>query len=106
MYEGEFIFPFLKEIPENKAKYISLIGSQNAIVNRNLKAIAGLCGIQFNLSFHTARHSIAFHLMKTTDSIHIIKEALGHSETRTTEIYLKSLDDHSIDDEMEKIYGK
>ena len=35
----------------------------------------------------------------------IIQDALGHSDSRTTEIYLKTLKDERLDGEMEKLYG-
>jgi hypothetical protein len=39
-------------------------------------------------------------------NLHVIKDALGHSESRTTEIYLKALDDERLDKEMDKLYGE
>ena len=57
-------------------------------------------------SMHQARHSFASQLMEHTDSIHVIKEALGHSDYRTTQIYLSSLSDKIIDNEVDKLYGK
>jgi site-specific recombinase XerD len=104
-YKGEIIFPYLKTIPEDPQKYRSAIGSMNAIVNRDLKDIAEMAGIKINLSMHIARHSFAYHLKYKTDSIHVIKDSLGHSNTRTTEYYLQSLDDQFLDKEMEKLYG-
>lgn len=100
----EILFPFLKDIPENKTKYRSVIGSQNVIVNRNLKKLAVLCGIK-PFSFHIARHSFAYHMKGLTDNIHVIKDSLGHSRSSTTEIYLQSLDDERLDSEMRKLYG-
>ncbi|WP_461396540.1 tyrosine-type recombinase/integrase [Flavitalea sp.] len=61
-------------------------------------------GIKKTLTFHISRHSVAYHLMSGS-SIHTIKEVLGHSDTRTTEIYLKELGDELIDVEMVKLYG-
>lgn len=102
---GEFIFPYIDHIPKDKKEYIQMIDVANAMVNKNLKVVAALAGIKTHLTFHIARHSFASHLMKHTDSIHVIKESLGHSDYRTTEVYLKSLGDEVLDKEMDKLYG-
>lgn len=105
-YAGEdFVFPMIRELPTDPEAYLNLIGSCNTIVNKNLKAVAKLAGIKTPLTFHIARHSFANQLKGVTDNIHAIKEALGHSDYRTTEVYLKSLSDTAIDGEMEKLYG-
>ena len=36
----------------------------------------------------------------------VIQQTLGHSDYRTTEIYLKGLDDEIIDEDLKKIYGE
>jgi site-specific recombinase XerD len=106
-YKGkDFLFPFISELPEDPHEYLSLIGSLNTVVNRNLKILAGLCGIKTKITFHIARHSFAYHLKKVTNNMHIIQEALVHSNQRTTETYLKSLGDEVLDVEMEKLYGR
>jgi integrase len=103
---GEFIFPYIKSIPEKKKAYLSMVGTANTMVNRNLKVVGGLAGIPFPLTVHLARHSFAYQLKKVSDNIHVIKEALGHSDYRITETYLKALEDERIDEDMEKLYGK
>lgn len=101
----EFIFPYITHIPKDKKEYIKKIDVTNTMVNKYLKVVAALAGIKMHLTFHIARHSFASHLMHHTDSIHVIKESLGHSDYRVTETYLKSLGDESIDKEMDKLYG-
>jgi integrase/recombinase XerD len=106
-YKGkDLVFPFLKTIPTNPREYLSVIGSQNTLANKALKAIAKLAGINQRVTFHQARHTFAHHLKQVTDNINIIQESLGHSDQRTTQIYLKSLGDEVLDKEMKKLYGK
>lgn len=104
-YNGEYLFPYVTDLPEDKTQYIGMVGSLNTVVNRQLKALARLSGINKSLTFHISRHSVAYHLMSGS-SIHTIKEVLGHSDTRTTEIYLKELGDEAIDVDMAKLYGE
>jgi integrase/recombinase XerD len=104
-YATDFIFPYIDHIPKDKKEYIKKIDVLNAVVNKNLKVVAALAGIKIHLTFHVARHSFASHLMHHTDSMHVIKESLGHSDYRTTEVYLKSLGDEAIDKDMDKLYG-
>lgn len=101
----QFLFPFIKVIETDPLKYRSQIGTQNFIVNRNLKKLAELCHIKIPMSMHIARHSVAFHLKQKSVEIGAIKDILGQSNTRTTEIYLQSLDDEALDSEMRKLYG-
>ena len=105
-YPGSgFIFPFVEEAPESPDQHLKLVDSRNVIINRNLKVVAGLAKIDKHLTFHIARHTFAFLLKQKTQSIHVIQDSLGHSDARTTQMYLKSLDDEVLDIEMEKLYG-
>lgn len=103
--DNDLLFPYIKDIPNDPEKYRQKIGSLNVIVNRNLKVVAALCDIKIPLHFHIARHTFAFHLKQKTDNINAIQDSLGHSDQRTTEIYLQSLDDEALDSEMRKLYG-
>lgn len=103
---AEFVFPFVKTIPEGRKAYLSMIASQNTVVNSNLKIVGALAKLSIPLTMHLARHTFAYQLKKVTDSIHVIQDSLGHSDQRTTQIYLKALDDEILDKEMEKLYGK
>lgn len=102
---GKFVLPYVTVLPETKRGMVTMIGNLNAEANVHLKTVAQLAGITINLTFHIARHTFAFHLKKQTKNINVIQEALGHSDQRTTRIYLKELDDEDIDTEVSKLYG-
>jgi len=62
----------------------------NQYMNRCLKIIARLAGINKRLTFHIARHTFATTLtLENGVSIESVAHMLGHSNTRTTQIYSK-----------------
>jgi site-specific recombinase XerD len=96
---NDFIFPIL-----NAEKHLSLsqkdnrIKKMNKMVNKDLKEIAELAKIDFNLTTYVARHTYATVLKRSGVSTSIISEALGHDSEKTTQIYLDSFDNAVIDE--------
>jgi site-specific recombinase XerD len=76
----------------DKLKLNSAISSKNAVINLNLKKIALKAKINKNLTFHISRHSFADILRQQDVSIYDIKDLLGQSDIKITQIYLKSFD--------------
>lgn len=74
------------------------IGSKNALVNKYLKELAEMAGINKHLCTHVARHSCADYLRKEGVPIHDIKDTLGQSSTLTTEGYLNQNDTETRDE--------
>ena len=100
---------YKNDTKENKEAYIrviDIIDIRNSIQNERLQKAAKEAGIKTHITMHVARHTFATHLRSTTNSIHIIKDALGHSSTQQTEEYLKELQDEILDVEMDRLYGK
>ncbi|MCX6285548.1 MAG: site-specific integrase [Bacteroidetes bacterium] len=72
-------------------------------VNHALKRWARQLGIDSSLSFYTARHSWANIGKELNLPIAVISEGLGHSDIRTTQIYLDSFNAEIIDDASQQI---
>ena len=67
-------------------------------VNRALREISERCGLNAEgLTFYVARHSYGMALKTKGVSRDIISEALGHSDVRTTDHYLKDFDSSVLD---------
>jgi site-specific recombinase XerD len=74
----------------------------NQYVNRALKEVAALAGIDTKVTFHTARHTAATFLLNKGDAITTIQKILGHKKLQTTQIYIKVME-QTITNELKKV---
>ena len=83
---------FFYKNDQQNALFISKKGNRLAIrtMEDNFKKIVFKSGLQtrFNVSCHTLRHSFASHLNDKEVDMLVIKSLMGHSTTRSTEIYI------------------
>ena len=78
----------------------------NQKMNAYLKEIADICGINRELTFHTARHTFATTVTLSNDvPIETISKMLGHTSIKTTQIYAKILD-NKVSNDMNKLREK
>lgn len=71
----------------------------NQEVNRCLKVIQAVCGIDFTLTFHTARHTFAKTVaLKNGIPLETVQIMLGHSKITTTQIYADVDEEKIMDD--------
>ena len=62
-------------------------------INRNIKDIAKLCGIDKKVTFHTSRHTFATTVTLANDvPLEIVSQMMGHTNTRMTSHYAKVID--------------
>jgi site-specific recombinase XerD len=67
--------------------------STNQKMNAYLKEIAGVCGVNKDLTFHTARHTFATTVTLSNGvPIETVSKMLGHTNIKTTQHYAKILD--------------
>ncbi len=74
---SEWVFP-----GERESGYLSAESAQKIF-----KSAARKAGIVKSVSIHCLRHSFATHLLESGVDLRYIQELLGHSSSRTTEIY-------------------
>ena len=72
-------------------------------VNRELKVLGEMIGLQIPLTTYVARHTYATVLKRSGVNIAIISESLGHSDLSTTQIYLDSFENSQIDEAMKNL---
>jgi len=85
-------------------KLLNDVGSKNALINKYLKKIAVQAGITKNVSFHISRHSFAkIAKDKRVDNNHL-KNLLGHSDIKITEMYMGSFETEETDKVMNSIF--
>jgi len=82
-----------KDYPVNVNKGRLLPVYSNQKINGYLKEVASICGINKNLTFHTARHTFATTVTLTNGvPIETVSKMLGHTSIKTTQIYSKVVD--------------
>jgi integrase len=74
-----------------------------ADINKYLKDIAILCGINKRICFHTSRHTFASTVTLANNiSLEVVSKMLGHTNTRMTTHYAKLIDKY-IGEQMDKL---
>lgn len=72
-------------------------------INKRIKEVAKLAGIDDKVTTYFARHSWATIAKRKMIPISVISEGLGHKDMKTTQIYLDSFDDEVLDNANDKI---
>lgn len=99
--KSDFIFPIIKRT-EPIEQYKDVEWSRKCF-NKKLKLIATECKIDENLTSYVSRHSFATRAKNLGVPIATISDMLGHADTKTTEVYLDSLQSDLMDEAHEKI---
>lgn len=83
------ILEFQKENSENVFNLSNHISS----VNRTVKKLIKLAGIDKKVHFHCARHTFATLLASSGINIYTISKLMGHKDIKSTLVYAKVIDD-------------
>lgn len=92
-YRADESSPFLLSIISNPDKDCRRqYQSRMYAVNKSLKVVATMAGIDMPLTLYVARHSWASIAHSQNIPVSVISESMGHDSEATTQIYLASLD--------------
>lgn len=82
---------WLSEVPAitTNALFISKRGGQlsDRQISRRVKRYAEKSGVHINLHPHLLRHSMATHVLESSQDIRLVQELLGHADISTTQVY-------------------
>jgi integrase len=93
-----YVFPIILENHKSAQAIFNRKVKMLKEVNRGLKAVGKLAGIQTKLTTYVARHSYATVLRKNGISTSVISQAMGHDSEKTTQIYLESFGNNILDE--------
>lgn len=102
--KSDFIFPIISRVGNPLFEYRDAHDGRR-VYNKMLKEIAELCGIESNLTSYVSRHSWATIAKHKGVPVAVISEGMGHTDVKTTDIYLDSFDKEVLDDFNEMITG-
>jgi integrase len=100
----DYIFPILdRRIHVTPQQIFNRTHKTLRKINRELKVLGEMIGLQIPLTTYVARHTYATVLKRSGVNIAIISESLGHSDLSTTQIYLDSFENSQIDEAMKNL---
>lgn len=85
----DYVFPLLNSPDENIA--YKEYQRKFSYYNKSLKALGEKVGIKMPLSSYVARHTWATLAYQSSESMSVISKALGHTNLKTTQIYVKDI---------------
>ncbi|WP_373519125.1 phage integrase SAM-like domain-containing protein [Pricia sp.] len=99
--KDDFIFPIIRR--EQIKDQFHDVQWERKRYNKRLREIAILCEIEERLTSYVSRHSMATNLILDDVPINALSKMLGHSKLQTTEIYIKNLPTHIMDEYQERL---
>ena len=99
-----YVFPILhQDIHKSETQKYNRKKKVLLKINKALKVISEMTGVNAKLTTYVARHSYATVLKNSGVNIALISETLGHSDLKTTQIYLDSFENSQIDEALENL---
>ncbi|RAJ90092.1 site-specific recombinase XerD [Larkinella arboricola] len=102
-----YVLPILNQNRSypTEADLLKEISRKNALINKYLKKICSIAGINKEVSFHSARHTFADLGRRKIKDVYAISKLLRHSKINITEKYLSEFDTETTDKALESIFG-
>lgn len=101
--ESPYLFPILSTYHKTEQQRANRVHKVITKVNQRLKEVGKALDLPIDLTTYVARHSQATVMKKAGVSTSIIRELMGHSSERVTQIYLDSFDNEQIDNAMKNL---
>ena len=103
-WPGSYVFPILNTaLHKTPAQIHNRSSKIMGQVNADLKTIGAAVGITTPLTTYVARHSFATALKHSGVTTAVISEAMGHTDERTTQIYLSDFETDLVDAAFENL---
>lgn len=98
-FDNDYVFPVLNDFHKTEEQKKTRVMTALKKINADLKTIRGKIKLDndFVLSTYVARHSWATILKKQGISTSLISEGLGHTDEKTTQVYLDSFENSALD---------
>lgn len=101
--DSTYLFPILSSDHITETQKANRIHKVITKVNARLKQIGEELDLPITLTTYVARHSQATVMKKAGVSTSVIREIMGHSSEKVTQIYLDSFDNEQIDNAMKNL---
>lgn len=98
---GKYVFPYLEGCEsEHEA-----VKTKTALINKALKAIGKLAGIDKHITTHVARHTLTKLALDAGTDMRDLQGMLGHSTVAITEHYAGDISDKRSNDALKNIFA-
>lgn len=101
--ESQYLFPILSDFHKTDIQQANRIHKVISKVNERLKQIGEALNLPITLTTYVARHSQATVMKRAGVSTAVIREIMGHSSERVTQIYLDSFDNEQVDNALKSL---
>lgn len=101
--DSQYLFPILSDFHKTDIQQANRIHKVISKVNERLKQIGNALNLPITLTTYVARHSQATVMKRAGVSTAVIREIMGHSSERVTQIYLDSFDNEQVDNALKSL---
>lgn len=101
--DSQYLFPILSDFHKTDIQQANRIHKVISKVNERLKQIGESLNLPIPLTTYVARHSQATVMKRAGVPTAVIREIMGHSSERVTQIYLDSFDNEQVDNALKSL---